>query len=203
MDARLETDRMTLRRFTGADVDDLAALHGHPDVMRHIDDGRPVARAVVEQQTLPRFLREYRELPGGHGCFAAAEKGSGAFLGWFSLRPATSVGLDGGTELGYRLLPSAWGRGYATEGARALMSRAFTDLGAERIVATTMTVNAASRRVMEKAGLSLVRIFFEEWPEYIEGAEHGDVEYAITREAWTGTRNTPTTRNAIRNRNGQ
>ncbi|WP_327286212.1 MULTISPECIES: GNAT family N-acetyltransferase [unclassified Streptomyces] len=203
MDARLETDRMTLRRFTGADVDDLAALHGHPDVMRHIDDGRPVARAVVEQQTLPRFLREYRELPGGHGCFAAAEKGSGAFLGWFSLRPATSVGLDGGTELGYRLLPSAWGRGYATEGARALVSRAFTDLGAERIVATTMTVNAASRRVMEKAGLSLVRIFFEEWPEYIEGAEHGDVEYAITREAWTGTRNTPTTRNAIRNRNGQ
>ncbi|WP_331729816.1 GNAT family N-acetyltransferase [Streptomyces sp. NBC_00073] len=203
MDARLETDRMTLRRFTGADVDDLAALHGHPDVMRHIDDGRPVARAVVEQQTLPRFLREYRELPGGHGCFAAAEKGSGAFLGWFSLRPATSVGLDGGTELGYRLLPSAWGRGYATEGARALMSRAFTNLGAERIVATTMTVNAASRRVMEKAGLSLVRIFFEEWPEYIEGAEHGDVEYAITREAWTGTRNTPTTRNAIRNRNGQ
>ncbi|MFB6808043.1 GNAT family N-acetyltransferase [Streptomyces sp. NPDC056387] len=184
MDDHLETDRMALRRFTGADVDDLAALHGHPEVMRHIDDGRPVPRAVVARQTLPSFLREYRELPGGHGCFAAVDKGSGAFLGWFSLRPASSVGLDGGTELGYRLLPSAWGRGYASEGARALVARAFTELGAERVVATTMTVNAASRRVMEKAGLSLVRTFFEEWPEYIEGAEHGDVEYAVTREAW-------------------
>ncbi|MFJ3203830.1 GNAT family N-acetyltransferase [Streptomyces sp. NPDC086989] len=184
MDDHLETDRMALRRFTGADVDDLAALHGHPEVMRYIDDGRPVPRAVVARQTLPSLLREYGELPGGHGCFAAVDKGSGAFLGWFSLRPASSAGLDGGTELGYRLLPSAWGRGYASEGARALVARAFTELGAERVVATTMTVNAASRRVMEKAGLSLVRTFFEEWPEYIEGAEHGDVEYALTREAW-------------------
>ncbi|MFE2141069.1 GNAT family N-acetyltransferase [Streptomyces sp. NPDC059456] len=186
MDVHLETDRMALRRFTEADVDGLAAPHGHPEVMRHIDDGRPVPRAVAARRTLPSFLREYGELPGGHGCFAAADKGSGAFLGWFSLRPASSVGLDGGTEPGYRLLPSAWGRGYATEGARALVDRAFTELGAERVVATTMTVNAASRRVMEKAGLSLVRTFFEEWPEYIEGAEHGDVEYAVTREARDG-----------------
>jgi RimJ/RimL family protein N-acetyltransferase len=184
VDIYLETERMTLRRFTGADVEDLVALHGEPAVMRRIDDGRPVTREVVESQTLPRILHEYRELPG-HGCFAAHEKASGAFLGWFSLRPAASVGLEGGTEIGYRLLPSAWDRGYATEGACALVSKAFTELGADRVVATTMTVHAASRRVMEKAGLSLVRTFFEEWPEYIEGAEHGDVEYAITRRAWT------------------
>ena len=175
---------MKLRRFTEADVDDLAALHGHPDVMRRIDDGRPVPRVVVEQQ-LPRILTEYDELPSGQGCFVAEEKSSGTFLGWLSLRPATSVGLSGGTELGYRMLPSVWGRGYATEGAQALVRHAFTELGVDRIVATTMTVNAASRRVMEKAGLSLTRTFFEEWPEPIEGAEHGDVEYTITRETWT------------------
>lgn len=179
---------MVLRRFTAADVAELVALHGDPAVMQRIDDGRPVPRGVVESRTLPQILREYRELPAGHGCFAAHEKASGAFLGWFSLRPATSVGLDGGTEIGYRLLPSAWGRGYATEGARALVSKAFTELDADRIVATTMTVNTASRRVMEKAGLSLVRTFFEEWPEYIEGAEHGDVEYVITRKTWTNGR---------------
>jgi RimJ/RimL family protein N-acetyltransferase len=176
---------MTLRRFTAADVEDLAALHGHPEVMRRIDDGRPVPRAVVEQETLPRILREYRELPVGHGCFAAQERSSGSFLGWISLRPASSVGLDGGTEVGYRLLPWAWGRGYATEGTRALVAKAFTELDqVDRVVATTMTVNVASRRVLEKAGLTLVRTFFEQWPEYIEGAEHGDVEYALTREAW-------------------
>lgn len=188
VDTYLETERMTLRRFTEADVDALAALHGHPDVMRHIDDGRPVPRAVVEQEELPHFLREYDELPRGQGCFAAVEKSAGAFVGWLSLRPATSVGLNGGTELGYRLLPTLWGLGYATEGARAVVDHAFTELGVDRIVATTMTVNSASRRVMEKAGLSLVRTFFEEWPEPIEGAEHGDVEYAVTREAWIGRR---------------
>lgn len=175
---------MTLRRFTEADIDALAALHGHPDVMRHIDDGRPVPRDVVTQQQFPRILREYDELPAGQGCFAAAEKSTGAFLGWLSLRPATSVGLNGGTELGYRMLPAVWGLGYATEGARALVHNAFTELGVDRIVATTMTVNTASRRVMEKAGLSLIRTFFEEWPDPIEGAEHGDVEYALTRETW-------------------
>ncbi|MFJ6013212.1 GNAT family N-acetyltransferase [Streptomyces sp. NPDC092952] len=184
MAIHLETERMTLRRFTGADVDSLAALHGHPDVMRWIDDGRPVPRDVVEQHQLPGILREYVDLPRGQGCFAAEGKSSGAFLGWFSLRPAASVGLNGGTELGYRMLPSAWGLGYATEGARALVRHAFAEPAVDRIVATTMTVNTASRRVMEKAGLSLVRTFFEEWPEPIEGAEHGDVEYAVTREAW-------------------
>ena len=186
--AYLETKRMTLRHFTGADVEDLVALHGDASVMRRIGDGHPVPRKLVESCTLPDIIREYQALPDGHGCFATHEKASTAFLGWFSLRPASSVGLDGGTEIGYRLLPSAWGRGYATEGARALVSKAFTDLDADRVVATTMTVHIASRRVMEKAGLSLMRTFFEPWPAYIEGAEHGDVEYAITRHAWTHRR---------------
>jgi RimJ/RimL family protein N-acetyltransferase len=62
---------------------------------------------------------------------------------------------------------------------------AFAEHAVPRIVATTMTVNVGSRRVMENAGLRYVRTFFEEWPEYIEGAEHGDVEYALTWEAWS------------------
>jgi RimJ/RimL family protein N-acetyltransferase len=173
---------MLLRRFTAADVDDVAGLLGDPDVMRYIDDGRPVPRGVVADELLPAILAEYRRLPDGLGRFAAVEKSTGAFLGWFSLRPADTRGLSGGTELGYRLRPQTWGRGLATEGARALVQSAFADVGADRVVATTMTVNVASRRVLEKAGLSLVRTYFEEWPEYIEGAEFGDVEYALTRQ---------------------
>jgi RimJ/RimL family protein N-acetyltransferase len=92
--------------------------------------------------------------------------------------------VRGTAELGYRLFPAVWGCGYATEGARALVRRAFTELGLERVVATTMTVNIASRRVLENAGLMLVRTFFAQWPAYIEGAEHGDVEYALARQDW-------------------
>ncbi|MER5637230.1 GNAT family N-acetyltransferase [Kitasatospora sp. NPDC002227] len=183
MGSYLTTERMTLRRFTEGDLDDLASLHRHPEVMRYIDDGRPVARAEVERQ-LERLLGEYTALPAGQGAFAASALSSGAFLGWFALRPATTPGLTGGTELGYRLLPAAWGRGYATEGARALVGYAFAELGVDRVVATTMTVNTGSRRVLEKAGLTHVRTFFEDWPDPIPGAEHGDVEYALTREAW-------------------
>src|SRR5919201_1934209 len=88
-------------------------------------------------------------------------------------------------ELGYRLPRSAWGKGYATEGSRALVDKAFHELGAQRVRAETMTVNTASRRVMEKAGLNYVRTFHLEWPEEIEGTAEGDVEYAITRHEWS------------------
>jgi RimJ/RimL family protein N-acetyltransferase len=173
---------MRLRRFVESDVDILTALHGDPEVMRYIDT--PVPREVVAAQTLPEILRGYDVLPAGLGHFVAEETATGGFLGWFSLRPANSYGLDGGTELGYRLVPSAWGHGYATEGARALVESGFAELSLDRIVATTMAVNAGSRRVLERAGLRLVRTFFVDWPDSIPGAEHGDVVYELTRREW-------------------
>ncbi|MEV8611414.1 GNAT family N-acetyltransferase [Amycolatopsis sp. NPDC051373] len=183
-----ETPRLRLRRFTPADAGVLADLHGDPGVMRFVDDGSPVSREVVEGMTLPGFLAEYRDLPAGLGCFAAVNSETDQFAGWFSVRPATSRGLGGGgIEVGYRLLPAVWGRGFATEGLQAVLRKAFAELGVERVVATTMTVNTRSRRVLEKAGLKLVRTFFLEWPEYLEGAEHGDVEYALSREEWVSS----------------
>lgn len=171
---------MILRRFTAADAELLARLHGDPAVMRYIDP--PESRAVVESSTLPAILREYAELPDGFGQFAAEAPD---FVGWFALKPATSTGLDpGDVELGYRLLPSHWGRGLATEGARMLVLRAFADLGVPKVVATTMAVNTGSRRVLEKAGLRHVRTFHGDWPDPLPGAEHGDVVYALTRSEW-------------------
>ena len=64
----------------------------------------------------------------------------------------------------YRLWKSAWGKGYATEGSRALIRKGFTEFGVQRVVAQAMAVNQASRRVMEKAGLKLVRTFHQPWP---------------------------------------
>jgi RimJ/RimL family protein N-acetyltransferase len=178
----LETERLLLRRFTEADGDSLFALNSDPAVMRFLNGGKPIPRETILSAVLPRFL-QYTGPDGGLGVWAAIEKASGDFLGWISLRQADGAGPDE-AELGYRLRRSAWGKGYATEGARALIRKGFTELGVRRVVAHTMTVNRASRRVMEKLGLTLVRTFFEEWPEVIEGGEHGDVEYALTKADW-------------------
>ena len=110
-------------------------------------------------------------------------KRQGEFLGWFEFYPPEGSGPEE-AELGYRLRRTAWGKGYATEGSRALIRKGFTALGVRRVVASTMAVNVASRRVMEKAGLAYVRTFHQEWPWRIEGEEHGDVEYALTKATW-------------------
>jgi RimJ/RimL family protein N-acetyltransferase len=60
----------------------------------------------------------------------------------------------------------------------------FADLGVERVFGHSMTVNTASRRVMEKCGLTLVRTTTYDGPDIIEGSGHGEVEYALTRPEW-------------------
>ncbi len=181
--ASLETDRLVLRLFTGDDADHLVALDSDPAVMRFINGGRPTPREEVVEEVLPRFLW-YQEQPHGYGFWAVEERATGAFIGWFHLRPDPDGGNPAEPELGYRLVRDAWGKGYGTEGSRALIDRAFKELGARRVWAGTMVLNVGSRRVMEKAGMRHVRTFWGEWPEKIPGDEHGDVEYAITREEW-------------------
>jgi len=178
----LETERLLLRRFTEDDLEHLVELDSDPEVMHFITGGRVTPREEVENEILPAFLGHY-ERYGGYGFWAAVEKSSGRFLGWFHLRPDEGA-PPGEVELGYRLRRSAWGRGYATEGSRALIDKGFAELGAERVVASTMVVNLASRRVLEKSGLRFVRVFHQPWPYSIEGEEEGDVEYALSRQEW-------------------
>lgn len=178
----LRTPRLRLRWLGEADAPHIVALDGDPEVMRFLGDGKPVPRAEVLERTLPVLLARHGER-GELGYRAAEDAVTGEFVGWFELTP-TNRGIPGEVELGYRLCRSAWGRGYATEGARALIRAAFAEYGVRRVTATTMAVNAASRRVMEKAGLRYVRTFFEEWPDPIPGSEHGEVEYALERADW-------------------
>lgn len=178
----LETGRLALRPFTTADADDLLTLDNDPDVMRFLNGGKPTSREAILARTLPRLLHVH-PCTGTRGYWAAEERSSGAFLGWFEFRPLDehSPAL---VELGYRLNKAAWGRGYATEGSRALIDKGFTDLGVERVTANTMAVNARSRRVMERAGLSFLRHFTGEWPEKIAGSEQGEVEYVLDKADW-------------------
>ncbi len=188
MHVYLETERLILRRFTPGDVDPVTDLDADPAVMRYINGGRPTPRDEIRDDYLPSWLAYY-ERGDRYGFWAAIERRTGTFLGWFHLRPQPDDPEDE-PELGYRLIASAWGRGYATEGSRALIRKAFTELGARRVYATTMVVNVASWRVMEKAGLRRIRLFHQPWPDRIEGEEHGDVEYALTRDEWAAASDT-------------
>jgi RimJ/RimL family protein N-acetyltransferase len=182
MQVFLETDRLILRHFTADDADLIVELDSDPEVRRHVQLN-PTTRKEAAGEILPAWLRYYDRYRG-YGFWAAIERATGDFIGWFHLRPGLTEGRDDEPELGYRLRRASWGRGYATEGSRALIDKAFSDLGARIVWAETMTVNAASRRVMEKAGLQFAGTIFQDWPEKLPGDEEGDVRYAITREEW-------------------
>ncbi|MGW4940032.1 GNAT family N-acetyltransferase [Actinoplanes sp. NPDC004185] len=196
MGSYLETDRLVLRQFTAGDVDHIVELDSDPAVMRYLTGGRATPREEVRDVVLPFWLA-YHERGEQFGFWAAVEKASGRFVGWFHFRPRPdgppAVGdadadADAGVELGYRLRREFWGQGYATEGSVALIRKGFTELGVERVYAETLAVNLGSRRVMEKAGLRYIRTFHQDWPERIPGDEHGDVEYALTRAEWQAAR---------------
>jgi RimJ/RimL family protein N-acetyltransferase len=192
MQVLLETKRLVLRRFTEADVDNLFDLDRDPDVMRFLNGGNPTPRDVIENEILPRFLRSYERF-ASFGYWAAIEKSTGAFLGWFGLVPPEG-GSPNNVELGGRLCKSAWGKGYATEVSRALIRKGFAELGVQRVFATTYQDNLASRRVMEKASLTLVRSYRMTPEELLaEGTYHStsqdlwegdDVEYALEKADW-------------------
>jgi RimJ/RimL family protein N-acetyltransferase len=178
----LETQRLVLRRFSMDDADNLVNLDADPDVMRFVTGGVPTSREEIESDFLPAYLGYYERFEG-YGFWAVIEKATGEFLGWFHFRPQPDA-APGEVELGYRLRKSAWGKGYATEGSRALIRKGFTELGVQRVIAEAMVVNEASRRVMEKSGLKLVRTFHQPWPYPMEGDEHGTVEYALDKAEW-------------------
>jgi RimJ/RimL family protein N-acetyltransferase len=186
----LETDRLTLRRFTAEDEDNLFELNSDPEVMRFLNGGTPTRREEVRTRIIPVFLGYYERFEG-FGFWAAAETATGQFLGWFHFRPplrdaAMPAGWDqdGVAELGYRLRRSAWGKGYATEGSRALIGKGFTEFGVRRVVAETLAGNLGSRRVLEKSGLIQADNSAGAGPAAAESAGQGHVMYELTRADW-------------------
>jgi ribosomal-protein-alanine N-acetyltransferase len=140
--------RLALREFVREDVDALLALDTDPAVMRYIGDGSTASRADVEA-AIERVLRRYAEHPGT-GVWHVTRRDDGRFVGWVSLKHA---GESPDIEVGYRLVPQAWGQGFATELAGAMLQRGFGDLGLPRIIGVTHPDNIASQRVLMKAGL--------------------------------------------------
>ena len=147
----LETERLRLRPWRAADVEDLARIYADPDVFRFL--GGPITRRETEAQ-VERFGRHWDD--HGFGLWAAEERTSGRMIGRIGLMLHEDwTESEDKVEVGWTLDPSRWGRGLATEGALASIHHGFVTLGLGRIISITLPHNLASRRVMEKCGLTL------------------------------------------------
>ena len=146
----LETERLRLRQWRPGDVDALERIYAEPDVWRML--AGPFTREAVERQ-VERFRRHWDER--GFGIWAVDEKASGRMIGRVGLqRHDEWTASEAKVEVGWTLDREFWGRGLATEGAVASIRFGFETVGLAQIISFTLTGNLASRRVMEKCGLT-------------------------------------------------
>ena len=171
--AKLETLRLTLSPCRPSDRADFMNLELDPVVMRFLNGGHAVDYKRAKSSTtflMPRGKEDY--------VWTARRKTNNEFVGWFCLWPEN----EKLAELGYRLRRVDWGQGLASEGASALVKWGFASGGYYEVFASTMAVNLASRRVMEKIGMNYARTVYNDYPEPIAGSELGEVEYRVMRE---------------------
>jgi RimJ/RimL family protein N-acetyltransferase len=168
----IETARLRLRTWREDDLAPYARICADPEVMRYLSG--PMTREHSEQQ-VSEFVRHLEER--GFGLLAVEEKSSGAFIGFIGLlyHEDWSEG-EHRTEVGWRLARPFWGRGLATEGAMASLRYGFEELGLDLIISIAVPENLASRRVMEKLGMTL------RGETHFKGSDV--VWYAVERQVW-------------------
>lgn len=151
-DETVETARLLLVPWSDAHFDEFARICGDCEVMRFISRGRPLSRDDVEVLT-GRTLAIWNE--HGIGPWAAIEKASGRWVGRIGLNLLEEWPGPDRWEVGYELAPEFWGRGLATEGAKRAIQFGWARTSLNRIISVTVPDHAASRRVMEKCGLTM------------------------------------------------
>jgi RimJ/RimL family protein N-acetyltransferase len=184
---QLESARLRLRPWRSSDVDAYVPILADPEVMRYMGSGLPyrvkragawlVARVsdVEARRAITALRRHWTRC--GFGEWAVEERATGELIGriGFVHHPDWPAG-EAKVEVGWTLARPAWGRGFATEGARVAIDHAFGPLGLDRVISITHPGNARSLRVMERLGMR--REGVARW----RGAEM--VWYAIDRDAW-------------------
>lgn len=182
----LETDRLRLTPLTLNDLDLSQSLLCDPEVMRYVDD--PMTSEAVAKHMRDEATK--RGAGGRIGIWAATEKQTGRKIGDAVLTPVPIDKDDidwsevvperypaGQVEVGYLLIPDAWGKGYATEICTRVLRFAFEETALSEVVATTDPENAKSQHVLQKCGLrSIGKKRAYAWD---------DVSwFEITREEW-------------------
>ena len=146
----LRTDRLRLRRWDDADREPFAALNADPQTMEFLP--APLSRAQSDA-FVDRIEAIFEER--GFGLWVVEEQARPGALGFVGLLPATfEAPFTPAVEVGWRLARAAWGRGFASEAARAAVDDGFARLGLAEIVSFTSTGNTRSRAVMERLGMT-------------------------------------------------
>jgi len=142
----LETERLVMRPWRESDVDPYLELTSDPEAMRYLGFGETMDREGT-WRNIALILGHWALR--GYGFWAVEEKASGAFLGRVGLwQPEGWPGL----EVGWALLRRCWGKGYASEAARASLDYAFTKLGETHVISLIYPENQRSIRVAERIG---------------------------------------------------
>ena len=148
--AELTTERLRLRHWRDADRAGFAALNADPEVMRHFI-------APLDGEQSDALLRRIDDVldQRGWGLWALEERARVQLLGFTGLAPVPfTAPFTPAVEIGWRLVRSHWGRGLASEAARASLAYGFDELALAEVVAFTFTGNERSRAVMRRIGMT-------------------------------------------------
>jgi RimJ/RimL family protein N-acetyltransferase len=175
----LRTERLVLRRPCEADREPFVRMNADPRVMEFF----PATLSHEESDALMERIEAHLQQHGFSWC-AAELRDTGEFIGFIGLSvPRFEAAFTPCVEIGWRLAAEYWGRGLATEGARAVLEYAFADLGLKEIVSFTTVGNARSRRVMEKLGMTHDAAEDFDHPSLPEGhAQRRHVLYRLRRD---------------------
>jgi [ribosomal protein S5]-alanine N-acetyltransferase len=147
VDNVLCTERLVLHPVTADDHAVLLAHWGAPDVRRFLFDGAMLSAAEVSE-AIEDSTRDFGR--AGYGLWLIHEKDPAGLVGTTGLRPLEDIGL----EIFYSLAPGSWGKGYATEAARAVLDHALGPLGLPEVLAEVDEGNTASIAVIERLGMT-------------------------------------------------
>jgi len=157
MKKQIETERLIMRELELSDAAGMFELDSNPDVLKFI--GIDTVKEIQESENVIKGLqKQYAE--NGIGRWAVIEKSTGEFMGWSGLRLYREP-VNNQTnvyELGYRFLPKFWGKGYATETARAWVDYAFNELKLDKLFAITDLEHDNSKNVLHKVGFKDIEI---------------------------------------------
>ncbi|MFF2147415.1 GNAT family N-acetyltransferase [Kitasatospora sp. NPDC058190] len=145
----LRTDRLLIRRWRESDLAPWAAMNADPQVREHLG-------GILTRERSDASVARYEAAieRRGYGWLAVEVRESGEFVGFVGLDDVEEQARVSGVEIGWRLTRSAWGRGYATEAARAVLAYGFDALALPEILAVTIAANLRSQAVMRRLGMT-------------------------------------------------